>query len=85
MQLELLQPVEGDNVYSDFLKEHGEGMHHLGHVRVENLDEAVHTLEEGGFPCVQGGRFGGRGYAYVDMSMTLGAIIELVQPSAQPS
>jgi len=83
MQLELLQPVEGDNIYSDFLKEHGEGMHHLGHVRVDNLDEAVQTFEKYGFACVQSGRFGSGGYAYIDMSMTLGTIIELVQPSGR--
>jgi len=83
IQLELLQPVEGDNIYSDFLKEHGEGMHHLGHVRVENLDEAVQTLEKHGFPCVQSGRFGDGGYAYIDTSMALGTIIELVQPSGR--
>ena len=81
--MELLQPVEGDNIYSDFLKEHGEGMHHLGHVTVENLDEAVQILEKHGFPCVQSGRFGGGGYAYIDMTMTLGTIIEFVQPSGR--
>ena len=83
IQLELLQPVDGDTIYSDFLKEHGEGMHHLGHVRVENLDEAVQTFERYGFACVQSGRFGSGGYAYIDMSMTLGTIIELVQPSGR--
>ena len=83
MQLELIEPINGDNIYSDFLKEHGEGLHHLGHVRVENLDEAVQTLEKHGFPCLQSGRFGDGGYAYIDTSMTLGTIIELVQPSGR--
>lgn len=79
IQLELLQPVEGDNIYSDFLEEHGEGLHHLGHVKVDNLDEAVHSLEKEGFACLQSGRYQGGGYAYVDMVEPLGYIIELVQ------
>ena len=29
LQLELLQPLAGRNVYSDFLAEKGEGVHHL--------------------------------------------------------
>jgi len=77
MQLELLQPVEGDNIYGDFLKEHGEGIHHLGHVRVDNVDEAVQTLETEGFPCIQGGRSPYHNWAYVDMTTALGCIIEL--------
>jgi len=81
IQLELLQPVEGDNIYSDFLKEHGEGLHHLGHVRVDNLDEAVQALEKDGFPCIQGGRYPGGAYAYIDMVVPLGYFIELVQQS----
>jgi hypothetical protein len=37
LMVELLQPVEGEGVYRDFLNEHGEGLHHLGHVRVDDL------------------------------------------------
>jgi methylmalonyl-CoA/ethylmalonyl-CoA epimerase len=79
IELELLQPVEGENIYSDFLKEHGEGLHHLGHVKVDNLDEAVQALEKDGFACLQSGRYPGGAYAYMDMVKPLGYIIELVQ------
>jgi len=81
MQLELLQPLEGDNIFSDFLKQHGEGLHHLGHLRVDNLVEAIQTLEKEGFPCLQSGRFPGGGYAYIDTVKTLGFIIELLEMS----
>ena len=74
MDLELIQPVEGDNIYSEFLEQSGEGLHHLGHVKVGNLDEAIQTLENAGFPCLQSGRFPGGGYAYMDTSKTLGTI-----------
>ena len=91
MQLELIQPIEGDNIYSDFLKEHGEGLHHLGHVRVKNLDEAVQTLERAGFPCLQRGRYsmesiGEGGAAYMDTTKALGLILELLElPEGAPS
>ena len=79
MQLELIEPLEGDNIYSDFLKEHGEGLHHLGHVRVDNLEEAIQRLEKEGFPCLQSGRFPGGGFAYMDTVKTLGFLIELLE------
>ncbi len=77
MQIELLQPVEGDNIYSDFLEEHGEGLHHLGHVRVDDIDEALEALEKAGFPCIQSGRSSFMNYAYVDMTSILGYVVEL--------
>jgi len=86
LQLELIQPVEGDNIFSDFLKEHREGLHHLGHLRVSNLDEAIETFKKEGFPCLQSGRYPGGGYAFMDTVKTLGVIIELLEvPEAVPA
>ena len=86
MQLELIQPVEGDNIFSDFLREHGEKVHHLGHVRVGNLSEAIETWEKEGFPCLQSGRSPGGGYAYMDTIKALGVIIELLEmPEGVPA
>jgi len=31
-------------------------LHHLGHVRVNNLGEAIQALDKEGFPCLQSGR-----------------------------
>jgi methylmalonyl-CoA/ethylmalonyl-CoA epimerase len=44
LMIELLQPLEGRGIYRDFLDKHEEGLHHLGHVRVDNIDEAVRKL-----------------------------------------
>jgi hypothetical protein len=79
MQLELLQPLEGETIFTDFLDAHGEGLHHLGVIRVDNLDEAIRLLEKEGFPCLQSGRFPGGGYAYMDTVKSLGVMIELLQ------
>ena len=78
MQLELIQPIEGDLLYSDFLNEHGEGLHHLGHLRVQNLDEGVQAFEKAGFSCLQRGRFMHVGFAYMDTTKALGFILELL-------
>jgi len=83
LMIELLQPLEGKGIYRDFLNSHGEGLHHLGHVRVDNIDEAVQALEKAGFPCIESGEtLGGPGenyhkWAYVDTTAALGYIIEL--------
>ena len=29
VELELIQPLEGDSIWADFLEEHGEGIHHI--------------------------------------------------------
>lgn len=90
MQLELIQPLEGDSTYSDFLKQHGESLHHLGIVEVSDLDEAVQTFERESLPCLQSGRlvsgvYAGTRYAYLDMVNALGTIIEVVERPKAPS
>jgi NAD(P)-dependent dehydrogenase (short-subunit alcohol dehydrogenase family) len=79
MQIELIQPVSEDLPHADFLKEHGEGLHHLGHIRVPDVDAAVSRLEEQGFPCVFAGSSAQSKFAYVDMTASLGVIVELVE------
>ncbi len=79
LQIELIQPVEGDLPYSDFLKEHGEGLHHVGHIHVADIDAAVRALEARGFPCIFKGSTPGTKFAYVDMSAAMGVIVELME------
>ena len=79
LQLELIQPVEGDSIFRDFLNENGEGLHHIGHIRVDSLAESVRMLAEAGFPCLQSLYAAGGGCAYIDMVKTLGVIIELLE------
>jgi len=79
IQLELIQPLEGENIFSAFLEKHGEGLHHLGHIKVNDIDEAIRDFESRGFECIQSGRSDNGGYAHIDMVKSLGAVIELVQ------
>jgi len=83
IQLELIQPL-GESIYTEFLNEKGEGIHHVG-CFVDNLDEAVAVLEKQGIGVLQSGKRPGGGYAYMDTEETLGSIWELIQrPTEMP-
>ena len=79
VQLELLQPIEGESIYQDFLNEHGEGLHHISSI-VGDVNGAVEILAKDGFPSIQSGCFGPHGsgniYNYIDIK-NLRAIWEL--------
>jgi hypothetical protein len=82
MRIELIEPVEGDTVYADFVREHGYGVHHFG-VLVENMADAIAEAEEAGLSMtMDGSGFGLDGdghYAYLDTNDKLGVTIELIE------
>jgi len=43
IRIDLIQPVEGKVLHSEFLEEHGEGLHHLGFY-VDDVDAAAASL-----------------------------------------
>lgn len=57
VQLELLQPIDGPSIYADWLKQHGEGLHHLSFF-TDDVDETAAILEKEGFPSIQSAKFG---------------------------
>jgi hypothetical protein len=77
LQIELLESLEGENIYTEFLREKGEGLHHLG-IGVDDVDREVAELEKGGVGVLQQGKVNGRSFAYLDTAGIGGAIIELV-------
>lgn len=76
MEIELIQPLEGESGYSDFLKEHGESIHHLGWLVVPDLAETIKSMEKSGFPCLMTGRTYRARFAYFDTAGVLGAMLE---------
>ena len=82
MRIELIEMVEGDTVYADFVKEHGYGVHHFG-VLVEDMEEAIAEAEAAGLMMTQDGAgFGHDGdghYAYLDTEDKIGVTIELIE------
>jgi catechol 2,3-dioxygenase-like lactoylglutathione lyase family enzyme len=68
MQLELLCPVRGENIYSDFLRDSGPGLHHIcmEAESPEQFDAALATAADQGAPVVQQGALPvGIQFAYV--------------------
>ncbi|MCD6175067.1 MAG: VOC family protein [Planctomycetes bacterium] len=82
MRIELIQPLEGDTVYKEFVEEHGYGVHHLG-VLTENMAESLEQAEAAGMAMTQDGAgFGPDGdghYAYIDTEKLIGTTIELIE------
>jgi methylmalonyl-CoA/ethylmalonyl-CoA epimerase len=81
MEIELIEPVEGDSIYSDFLREHGEGVHHLRCYEVESLEALKVTtmaLERQGFPCIMTGRTPRAAFAYFETTPVLKTILEVI-------
>jgi catechol 2,3-dioxygenase-like lactoylglutathione lyase family enzyme len=88
LELELVQSLEGDTIYDDYLREHGEGAHHLQSLAesVAGIDAQIEILSESGFPLLMGGHFGSEvGFAYTDTYSALKTIWETVKMPDNPS
>lgn len=87
LEIELAQHLEGNTIYRDFLEENGEGIHHLGWLKVSTeaeFEENKQTLEASGFPCLMEARSARGRFAYFDTSSTLHTILEIVWRKHQP-
>jgi methylmalonyl-CoA/ethylmalonyl-CoA epimerase len=79
MELELIQPIDGESPHQEFLDQKGEGIQHLGFM-VDNLEENVKRLTDEGSDILLTSQFkGSGGVAYLDLNVA-GLIVELVQP-----
>ena len=83
IEIEMLQPTSGRNVWQDYLDERGEGLHHIL-FDVNDFEKAKAALESQGIMMVQTGpsaRYPGARWAYFDATKTLGYYIEIFNPS----
>ena len=81
VEIELIESIEGENIYTEFLRSKGEGLHHLG-IKVDDVDKEVAGLKERGVAVLQQGKVNGRSFAYLDTGEPGGVIFELI-PSAR--
>ena len=79
LQIELIQPVEGENPYAEFLASKGEGLHHLG-FQVDDLDSIVAELAKEGIEPIFHHDFGFLSFAYLNTDQIGGVIFELICP-----
>jgi methylmalonyl-CoA/ethylmalonyl-CoA epimerase len=77
VQMELIEPVGAPSTWEEFLRTHGEGLHHIA-FKTRSMSEAREFLASRGMETVQHGGWDGGQYAYVDCSKTLGTILELL-------
>ena len=79
VRLELVQVVEGKCIYTDFLKQYGEGMHHIG-FEVDNIEKEIANAEAQGLEMICYLKIVGiMAFAHLDPKKTNGFRIELVQ------
>jgi methylmalonyl-CoA/ethylmalonyl-CoA epimerase len=82
-QFEVIEPLAGPNIYSDWLETHDEGLHHVAYV-VASVAETSSQMTAAGHPVIQSGHsFGAERdgvFAYYDTAEALGFIIEAVEP-----
>jgi catechol 2,3-dioxygenase-like lactoylglutathione lyase family enzyme len=85
-RIELIEPLEGETVFDEFVKKHGYGQHHLG-IYVDDIRTAIAEAAAAGFSVIMEG--GGHGldgdgfYAYLDTEETLGTTYELIERPAR--
>ena len=93
VQIEWIQPVHGSSVYNEFLKKHGDGVHHLAYALkdAQQLEAQIQYFKSQGVGVVQRGSWEGRKgqglFAYLDTAPQGGGLtIELMyNPDAPPS
>src|SRR5512139_2919414 len=77
IQIEFIQPVEGNNVYTEFLEAKGEAIHHLGY-EVADMAAAKAEFRRGGREPVFYRDMGVMEFAYYDTSEAGGLMLELL-------
>jgi methylmalonyl-CoA/ethylmalonyl-CoA epimerase len=82
VELELIQPVEGQTIWSEFLAAHGPGIHHV-RFNTENLDQVISWLGEKGVGITQEGAGIREGTRWVnfDTEDRVGFTIEVMKPA----
>jgi methylmalonyl-CoA/ethylmalonyl-CoA epimerase len=83
IELELIEPGEGENIYQEFLCAKGEGLHHLA-IHVSDIESEVSRLKERGIDVLQSGKTPNVSFAYMDTESITGIIFELLQFKKNP-
>ena len=78
LSIELIQPLEGRSIYTEFLEEKGEGLNHLAFM-VDEIDAEIADMEKRGFKVVQTGAMPNTKWAYFEAEEPGGMLIELCQ------
>jgi hypothetical protein len=80
VELELIQPLEGESIWADFLEEHGEGIHHI-RFNVSELEPVFEYLAGHSIGVAQmgSGIRPGTAWANLDTEREVGFTIEIMK------
>lgn len=84
VEMELIEPGEGNNIYGEFLRAKGEGVHHLK-IPVSDIESEVSRLKERGIGVLQSGNTPDVSFAYMDTEGIAGVILEMLQRKQSPA
>jgi len=82
VELELTQPVKGPSIYSDFIEQHGEGLHHIG-FDIKDLDTRLELCHRLGIEVLCIGRTPAGGFAHLNTHTEGDLLVELIQRTAR--
>jgi hypothetical protein len=84
LQIELIRPVSGDSIYSEYLERTGGGLHHVCY-EPDDFDGALADLTDSGWEVVQSGEMAGglMRFAYASSQFLGNSYIEIAQISPE--
>ena len=77
VQWEIIEPLWGESIYTEFLRERGEGLHHVAYF-VDEEWRTAKDLEAVGLHAILSGFVKGRSFIYFDTKERLGVPFELI-------
>lgn len=78
IELELIEPLKGPNIYEEFLKRGG-GFHHIAKYQKDDVKGELDAFEAMGIKVLMSGKCKGVEFYYLDTEPILGIIYELVR------
>jgi 4-hydroxyphenylpyruvate dioxygenase-like putative hemolysin len=78
--LELVETVEGETIYKEYVAQHGEGIHHIGFRAPPPVDQELEQWQKQGIEPLQVNYRDDPkyGWAYMDTQRLVGCLIEIV-------
>jgi methylmalonyl-CoA/ethylmalonyl-CoA epimerase len=83
-ELELLEIVDGESIYTEFIDEGREGFHHVS-FDVNDLSSLIDYFKSEGINVIQSGKLVALRYAYMDTESLLGIILEFSETKRKRS
>jgi len=77
-QIELIQWIDGNSTYKEFLDQGKEGLHHIA-TYVEDIQSYIDDFKKKGIEVLQSGEILRHLFAYMDTEKTFGIILEFLE------